>query len=78
MYLLLTVVGRYCCPSFTPVAESWDYYLAIVCWLLIVVSSLVVEHWLLGAGASVAVRHGFRSCDSQALEHKLNDCGTRA
>ena len=32
----------------------------------------------LGAQASVAVAHGLRSCGFQALEHKLNSCGTRA
>ena len=32
----------------------------------------------LDARASIAVAHGLRSCGFQALEHKLNSCGTRA
>ena len=45
------------------------------------VYSLVVVHVLLTAAASRAqtlVRVGFSSCGSQALEHRLNSCGTRA
>ena len=42
------------------------------------VASLVGEHRLQGVPASVAVGHGFISCGSQALEHRLSRCGPRA
>ena len=46
--------------------------------LLIAVASLVVEHGLWDTRASGVVVHGLRSCESQALEHRLNSCGTWA
>ena len=41
-----------------------------VCWLLIAVASLVVEHGLLARGLS--------SCGSWAVERGLSSCGARA
>ena len=46
--------------------------------LLIAAASLVAEHRLWGTQASVAEAHGLRSCSSQALEHRLNNCGAWA
>ena len=46
--------------------------------LLTAVSSLVVEHGLYGAQASVAGVHGLRSCSAWALEHVLSSCGAQA
>ena len=44
----------------------------VVLGLLIAVTSLVAEHRLSGAEASVAAACGLSHCDSQALEHGLN------
>ena len=38
--------------------------------------TLAAEHRLERAQPSVLVAHGLRSCGSQALEHRLNSCGT--
>ena len=46
--------------------------------LLLVVSSLVVEHGFQGMWALVVVAHGLCIYGSRALEHRLNSCGTRA
>ena len=46
--------------------------------LLIVLASLVLEHRLQGARASVVKACGLSSCGSQALEHRLSSCGARA
>ena len=48
-----------------------------VCWL-IAVASLLVEHGHSGTRASVFVAHGLGSYGFQALEHRLNSCGTWA
>ena len=48
-----------CCRGFSPV---------VVCRLLLVVASLIVEHGALG---HLAVS----SCGPRALEHRLNSCG---
>ena len=64
--------------GFSLVAVSGGYSLAVVCGLLTAVVSLVAEHGLQGAGASVLVARDLRSCGSQALEHRLNGCGTQA
>ena len=34
--------------------------------------------WALGVRASIVVARGLSSCGSQALEHRLSSCGTRA
>ena len=64
--------------GFSLVVARRGYSLAVVCGLLTVVISLVAEHGLQGAGASVLVARDLRSCGSQALEHRLSGCGTWA
>ena len=49
--------------------------LAVVFGLLIAVASLVAEHGLQGARASVAVMLGLSSCGLYALECRLSSCG---
>ena len=60
------------------VAASRGSSLVAVCMLLTEVASLVEEHGLWGARASVVVAHGFSSRGSRALEHRLNSCGAWA
>ena len=60
-------------------AGSWllrGCSLAVVHSLLAAVASLVAEHRLQDMQASVVAARGLRSCCSQALEHRLNSCGT--
>ena len=64
--------------SFSLVAASRGYSLVTVCRLLTAVISLAVARGLQGTQASVVAAHGLNSCDSQALEHRLKSCGTRA
>ena len=59
------------------VVVSGGYSLVVLHGLLIAVASLVAEHRLQGAWASVVVR-GLSSCGSQALEHRLCSCGAQA
>ena len=47
-------------------------------WLIIAVTSLVVEHRLQGAQASVVVTHGLSRWGFWALGHKLNNYGAGA
>ena len=56
--------------NFSLVVPSGGYFLAVVCMLLIAVASRVAEHGNWGAG--------FSSCGSQALEHRLDNCGAQA
>ena len=49
-----------------------------VCRLFMMMISVVGEHGLQAARASVVAVFGLRSCGSQALEHRLNSCGTWA
>ena len=62
----------------SPVGGSGVYSLVVVCRLLIAVASLVAEHGLWGAQASVVQASGLSSCGSRALEHRLSGCGPRA
>ena len=78
LILLLAMPGLRCCMHFSLVATSRGYFLVAVCMLLTEVASLVEEHGLWGARASVVVAHGFSSRGSQALEDRLNSCGARA
>ena len=68
----------HCCAGFSLVASSRGYSVVMVCRLLIAVASLVAEHRLWGTRASAAEAPGLRSCSSQALEHRLNNCGALA
>ena len=58
------MLGLPCCTGFSLVAESMGYYPIAVLWLLIEIASLVAEHRLWGALASVVGAHGLSSCDS--------------
>ena len=60
----LAVRGLRCCVGFSLVAASVDYSLVGVWGLLLVRST--------GSRA-----HGFSSCGSRALEHRLSSCGAR-
>ena len=67
-----------CAGGFSLVVASEGYSLAEVCRLLIAIASLVAEHRLSGARATVVVLRGLSSCGSQALEHNLGSCGAQA
>ena len=41
-------------------------------------ASLVAEHGLYGPQGSLVAECGLGSCGSWALDHRLNNCGTRA
>ena len=60
------------------VLQGGGYSLLVVCELLVVVASLVVEHRLWGIQASVVAARGLGSCGLQAPECRLNSCGTWA
>ena len=53
-----------------------SYSVVAMCGLLIAVASLSAEHRLYGALTSVVMAHWLSSCGSQALEHRLSNCGT--
>ena len=74
VYLVLAVLGHRRCAGFPPVAESRGYS-HVVHGPPTVVASLVAE---LGLRASEAVACGLSSCGSQALEHRLDSCGSLA
>ena len=70
IYLFLAVLGLPCCWwAFSGCSEQ-GLRLAAVHGLLIVVASLVTEPGSRRVGSS--------SCSSQAPEHRLTSCGTRA
>ena len=73
IHLFLVVLGLCCCMDFFSSCSEWG-----LLGLLIVVTFLVAEHGLSGMWASVVAAHGLSSCGSQALEHRLNSCGTWA
>ena len=66
-----------CCVGFSPVVARGGNSLTVVHRLLIA-ASLAVEHGLEGTWGSVAGVLGLSSCSFQALEHRLNSCGTWA
>ena len=70
----MSVLGLRCFVGFDLVVVSWGYAL-VVSRLLTAVASLVVERGLEGSPASVVVAWGLCSCDSQALDHRLNSYG---
>ena len=55
---------------------EWGLLFTAVHGLLTAAASLVAEHRLEGLWASAAVVSRLNSCHSQALEHRLNGCGT--
>ena len=71
------MLGPCCCPSFSLVAESGDYSLAVVLGLHLV-SSLAAELKLEGTWVSGVAARGLSCCGSQALEHRLGSCGAWA
>ena len=61
------VVDLCCCVGFFSSSGEWGML------------SLQASHcrvWVLGAWGSVVVAHGFTSCSSWTLEHRLSSCGT--
>ena len=65
MYLFLSKLGLHCSSGISLVVVTEDYSLVVVCELLVTVSSLVVEHRLLGCT-------GFSSCGTWAyLPHSM-------
>ena len=78
IYLFWAALGLYFHVSFSLAVAGGGSCLAVMGRLLITVGSLVAEHRLSGAQASVASAHGLTTCSSQALEHKLSTCGTQA
>ena len=77
-HLLLAVLGLCCSAGFSLVVGSKSYSLVKALGLLIAVASLIAEHGLWGAQASVVQASGLSSCGSRALEHRLSGCGPRA
>ena len=75
MYLFLAVLGLRCFMGFSLALANGDYALVLVHMLLIAVISPVV---VVGMQALVVVAHGLSRCSSQALEHRLSNCGTQA
>ena len=81
----MAALGLRCCTwAFSSCGEQ-GLLLVVVCGLLIVVASLVVEHGLqvcrlqqLWHTGSVVVAHRLSSCGSWALEHRLSSCGAQA
>ena len=63
LYVFMAALGLHCCSrAFSSCGERGLLFVA-VCRLLLAVASLVTEHWLLGAWASVVVVHGL-SCST--------------
>ena len=71
-------LGLRCFEGFSLVAVSRGYPLVAGRWLLVVVASLAVELRLSGPCASAVAARGLSSCGFQALEHRLNSCGSWA
>ena len=76
-YLFLAMLVFVPMWTFSLVAASGVYALVAVHGLLLVVSSLVVEHRFRGMQLEV-VAHGLHSYSSRALGHRLGSCGARA
>ena len=67
------------CASLLPPAPSQPCRLSQHPGLLIIVaSSFVAEHGFWGTRASIVGANGLSSCNSQALEHRLDSCGPQA
>ena len=74
-FYILVVLGLHCCADFSLAAVSRGYSLLVVRRLLTAVPSLVVEHGLYGALASVGVIAGLSSTGSVVGGHGLS-CST--
>ena len=66
---ILAVLGLCCCTGFS---------LPAVRGLLKAAASFFMEYRLWDAQPSAVAAHRLRSCGSQALEHRLSNCGTWA
>ena len=66
-----------CCTGFALVAVSGAHSLVVVPGLLVAAASLLMEHGPQGPQASVVVECGLRSCGPQAVEHRLDGCGSQ-
>ena len=71
-------MGLCCCAGFSLVVASRGLLFIVVRGLLIVLASLVEEYGLHNAWTSRVVVHGLGSIGSQAIEHRFDNCGTRA
>ena len=69
--LFFSVLGLPCCWGFSLVVASRGYSLVVLCRLLMAVASLVGEHRLQGAQASVVELSGLQSIDSIVVVHRL-------
>ena len=67
-----------CCVGFSPVVAGGGGNSLTVVHRLLIAASLAAEHGLEGTWGPVAGVFGLRSCSFQALEHRLNSCGTWA
>ena len=74
IYLFLSVLDLHCCLSFSLAVVSGGYFLVAVRGLLIAVASPDAEHRLSGMEASVVAACRLSSCDTRAVEHRLNSC----
>ena len=72
IYLFLAVLGLLWCLGFSPAVVNRGYPLAVMCGPLISLASLVSEHWLSGAWASVVGAPGLQSTGSTAAVHRLS------
>ena len=71
IYVVLNVLGLYCCAKASPVVASGGYTLVVVLRLLIVGASLVAESGFEAGSA-------FSSCGSWGIECRLSSCGSGA
>ena len=86
IYLFLSLLGLYCCLGISLVDESECYSLDAVHGLFIGFSLWWLLSWNMSTRASETqllwasevVACGLSSCSCQALEHRLNSCGTWA
>ena len=60
----MSELGLHYCMGFSLVAESWGYSLVVVCRLLIVVASIVVEHGVQARWTSVVAARRSSCCGS--------------
>ena len=78
IYLFLSVLGLHCCMGFSLVAMSRGYSLVAVHQLHHCSGFPCCGALALGTWVSVVATSGLSSHGSQALEHRLNGCGTQA
>ena len=78
IYSFLVTLGLHFCTWAFSSCSKWGLLFILVCfslWLLIVVTSLVAEHRLLGAWALVLAAYEL-SCGTWSLGHRLSSCST--